>query len=168
MNPSLTGFYRVGQKVSEVILVLRLTPIAHQPSTISSLYFPYISATAKNTDIQAAYVALWPSLWKPCEICAPWKCYLECEWRVCVSSTDALVINKHCNFCCFRTLAYTTSDRLCAVHGVLQGGPKSWDRLCRDVVGRWLVGRWLSRACTVAKRCILSSTFFHHRVTTPF
>jgi len=24
-----------------------------------------------------------------------------------------------------------------------------WDRLCRDVVG------WLSRACTVAKRCIL-------------
>ena len=29
-----------------------------------------------------------------------------------------------------------------------------WDRLCRDVVGRWLVG-WLSRACTVAKRCIL-------------
>ena len=30
-----------------------------------------------------------------------------------------------------------------------------WDRLCRDVVGRWLVGRWLSRACTVSKRCIL-------------
>ena len=34
-----------------------------------------------------------------------------------------------------------------------------WDRLCRDVVGRWLVGRlvvgWLSHACTVAKRCIL-------------
>ena len=30
-----------------------------------------------------------------------------------------------------------------------------WDRLCRDVVGRWLVGRWLSRACTVAKRCIV-------------
>ena len=31
-----------------------------------------------------------------------------------------------------------------------------WYRLCRDVVGRrWLVGRWLSRACTVAKRCIL-------------
>ena len=29
-----------------------------------------------------------------------------------------------------------------------------WDRLCRDIVGRWLVG-WLSRACTVAKRCIL-------------
>jgi len=25
-----------------------------------------------------------------------------------------------------------------------------WDELCRDVVGRWL-----SRACTVAKRCIL-------------
>jgi len=25
-----------------------------------------------------------------------------------------------------------------------------FDRLCRDVVGRWL-----SRACTVAKRCVL-------------
>ena len=30
-----------------------------------------------------------------------------------------------------------------------------WDRLCRDVVGRWLLVGWLSRACTVAKRCIL-------------
>ena len=30
-----------------------------------------------------------------------------------------------------------------------------WDRLCRDVVGWLVVGRWLSRACTVAKRCIL-------------
>jgi len=31
----------------------------------------------------------------PCrntEICHPWKSCLECEWRVCVSSTDALVI----------------------------------------------------------------------------
>ena len=30
----------------------------------------------------------------PCrntEICPPWKSCLECEWRVCVSSTDALV-----------------------------------------------------------------------------
>jgi len=30
-----------------------------------------------------------------------------------------------------------------------------WDRLCRDVVGRWWLVGWLSRACTVAKRCIL-------------
>ena len=29
------------------------------------------------------------------------------------------------------------------------------DRLCRDVVGRWSLVGWLSRACTVAKRCIL-------------
>ena len=36
----------------------------------------------------------------PCrntEICPPWKSCLECEWRVCVSSTDALV----CFFCLF-------------------------------------------------------------------
>jgi len=27
----------------------------------------------------------------------------------------SLIINKHFNFCCFRALAYTTLDRLCAV-----------------------------------------------------
>jgi len=96
--------------VSDVIPVLRLTPIATQPSaisvflsvakcgrvcraqtcahsgiepstlakgflwggpivrkhfeflTISSLYVPYISATAKNRGLQAAYVGFWPSL----------------------------------------------------------------------------------------------------------
>ena len=35
MDPSFTGFYRVGQKVSDVILVLRLSPIATQPSAVS-------------------------------------------------------------------------------------------------------------------------------------
>jgi len=105
MDPSVTGFYRVSQKVSDVIPVLRLTFIATQPSTvsvfvsvakcsrvcraqtcahsgiepstlgkgflqgglkvrqnvefltISSLYVPKISATAKNRRLQAAYVA---------------------------------------------------------------------------------------------------------------
>ena len=107
MDPSFTGFYRVSQKVSDVIPVLRHTPIATQPYavsvflsvakcgrvyraqtcahsgvepstlakgflqgtvgqkfekkieflTISSLYVPYISATAKNRGLQAAYVA---------------------------------------------------------------------------------------------------------------
>ena len=27
------------------------------------------------------------------EICPPWKSCLECEWRVCVSSTDALIFD---------------------------------------------------------------------------
>jgi len=105
LDPSVTGFYRVSQKVCDVIPVLRFTPIATQPSavsvflsvakcsricraqtcahsgiepstlakgflqggpkvrknfeflTISSLYVPYISATAKNRGLQAAYVA---------------------------------------------------------------------------------------------------------------
>ena len=35
MDPLLTGFYRVSQKVSDVIPVLRLTPRATQPSPIS-------------------------------------------------------------------------------------------------------------------------------------
>jgi len=103
MNQSLTGFYRVGQKLSDVIPVLRITPTTTEPSTvsvflssvkcgricraltcahsgiepstlakgfqrmvqkfeknfefltISSLHVPYISVTAKNTGLQAAY-----------------------------------------------------------------------------------------------------------------
>ena len=35
MDPSLTGFYRVSQKLSDVIPVLRLTPIGTQPSAVS-------------------------------------------------------------------------------------------------------------------------------------
>ena len=35
MDQSLTGFYRVGKKLSEVIPVLRITPKANEPSTVS-------------------------------------------------------------------------------------------------------------------------------------
>jgi len=35
MDPSPTGFYGVSQKVSDIIPVLRLTPIATQPSAVS-------------------------------------------------------------------------------------------------------------------------------------
>jgi len=35
MDASLTGFYRVGQKFSDVIPVLRITPRATEPSTVS-------------------------------------------------------------------------------------------------------------------------------------
>ena len=35
LDPSVTGFYRVSQKVSEIIPVLRLTPIGTQPSAVS-------------------------------------------------------------------------------------------------------------------------------------
>ena len=35
MDQSLTGFYRVGQKLSDVIPVLRITPRATEPSTVS-------------------------------------------------------------------------------------------------------------------------------------
>jgi len=35
MDPSLTGFYRIGQKLSDVIPVLRITPRATEPSTVS-------------------------------------------------------------------------------------------------------------------------------------
>ena len=71
------GFYRVGQKFEFL--------------TISSLYVPYISATAKIE----AYKQRMKLFDPPCrntEICPSWKSCLEFEWRVCVSSTDALVI----------------------------------------------------------------------------
>ena len=35
MDKSLTGFYRVGQNLSDVIPVLRITPKANEPSTVS-------------------------------------------------------------------------------------------------------------------------------------
>ena len=35
LDPSVTGFYRVSQKVSDIIPVLRLTPIGTQPSAVS-------------------------------------------------------------------------------------------------------------------------------------
>ena len=35
MDPSLTGFYMVGQKLSDVIPVLRITFTATEPSTVS-------------------------------------------------------------------------------------------------------------------------------------
>ena len=59
--------------------------------TISSLYVPYISRPLK---IEAYTQRSFLTLPVPCEISPPWKSYLECEWRVCVSSTDALVIIK--------------------------------------------------------------------------
>ena len=39
-GPIVTGFYRVSQKVSDVIPVLRLTPIGTQPSAVSGFCFP--------------------------------------------------------------------------------------------------------------------------------
>jgi len=35
LDPSVTGLYRVSQKVSDIIPVLRLTPIGTQPSAVS-------------------------------------------------------------------------------------------------------------------------------------
>ena len=38
MDQSLTGFYRVGQKLSDVIPVLRISPRATEPSTVSVFF----------------------------------------------------------------------------------------------------------------------------------
>ena len=53
--------------------------------------------------------------------------------------------NKRCTFCERQSLLLFLSASL-----YFSKRGAYWDRLCRDVVGRWL-----SRACTVAKRCIL-------------
>ena len=55
------GFLLGGPKVRKKIEFL----------TISSLYITYISATAKNIGLQAAYVAFWPpveTLWNLCPV----------------------------------------------------------------------------------------------------
>ena len=138
MDQSLTGFYRVGQKLSDVIPVLRITPRATEPSTVSvflssvkcgricraqtcahsgiepstlakgfqrmgqtfeknSNFWPFLAFTSpisqRPLKIEAykQRMKLFDPFCRNTEICPPWKSCLECEWRVCVSFTDALV-----------------------------------------------------------------------------
>ena len=51
LDPSVMGFYRVSQKVSDVIPVLRLTPIETQPSAVSVFL-----SVAKCGGLQSHYV----------------------------------------------------------------------------------------------------------------
>jgi len=51
LDPSVTGFYRVSQTVSDVIPVLRLTPIGTQPSAVSVFF-----SVAKCGGLQSHYV----------------------------------------------------------------------------------------------------------------
>jgi len=44
-------------------------------------------------------------------MCAPWKTYLECEWRVCVSFTDALVPVLFMLYC--MSFSYFLDDGAC-------------------------------------------------------
>ena len=74
--------------------------------TISSLFVPYISATAKIE----AYKQRMKLFDPPCrntEICPPWKSCLECEWRVCQFYWRTCSI--------FIEASYTTKDQKIAV-----------------------------------------------------
>ena len=53
-GPSVTVFYRVSQKVSDVIPVLRLTPIGTQPSAVSVFL-----SVAKCGGLQSHIFAFW-------------------------------------------------------------------------------------------------------------
>ena len=60
-----------------------------------------ISATAKNRAIQQRtylFTVPVPFVETPWNLC-PWESYVECEWRVYVSSTDALVCCSFCLIC---------------------------------------------------------------------
>jgi len=54
MDPSVTGFYRVSQKVSDVIPVLRITPRATEPSTVT------VSVSSASSSV-VAYVGHRPA-----------------------------------------------------------------------------------------------------------
>jgi len=99
---------------------------------------------------------------------------LDSVQRLCYRTTVPFVCNlyEHDYFLIVLLLIYWLISSTCLIYGcVIWGSDKFWDaflsaslyvskrgaywdRLCRDVVGRWLVGR-LSRTCTVAKWCIL-------------
>ena len=52
LDPSVTGFYRVSQKVSDVIPVLRLTPIATEPSTVCFSQRLQVQSRICGTDLR--------------------------------------------------------------------------------------------------------------------
>jgi len=52
LDPSVTGFYRVSQKVSDVIPVLRLTPIATEPSTVCFPHRRQVRSRICGTDLR--------------------------------------------------------------------------------------------------------------------
>ena len=98
-----------------------------------------------------------------------WNCqYTSCMTRrqKCISFWNVMYYKKNCTFCDENSyiiesvLGYWEHVQNCILFIFLSASlyvskrGAYWDKLCRDVVGRWLVG-WLSRACTVAKRCIL-------------
>jgi len=68
MDPSLTGFYRVGQKLNDVIQVLRITPTATEPSTVSVFLSVASSAVAYYAGHRPAHILAlshpgWPVEW---------------------------------------------------------------------------------------------------------
>ena len=71
------GFQRMGQKFEKKFEFLT-SPISQRPLKIEACKqrMKLFDPPCRNT-----------------EICPPWKSCLECEWRVCVSSTGALVNN---------------------------------------------------------------------------
>ena len=94
--------------------------------------------------------------------------FLECQKarsldRSCFSFTHTTLFTLHCwpaaalrdlewRSKIFNNTGRRTADLRVLLSASLYFSKRGayWDRLCRDVVGRWL-----SRACTMAKRCIL-------------
>ena len=158
LDPSVTGFYKVSQKVSDVIPVLRLTPIATQPSAVSVFLLQDGPKVRKKSNFWLFLAFTSPI--------SQWPLKIE----ACKQRMYGLVFDPHCRNpvkCVPRGKAIWNANGgfvsvllthlLTFISASLYVSKRGayWDRLCRDVVGHWLVGSWLSRACTVAKRCIL-------------
>ena len=101
---------------------------------------------------EQSYIHLWRIFWP--DNC---RCRVKNVWNVLGAGhpPPQLICVLYC--CCFTLLQQspdgaTGFKRLLVFKRLTLRSKRGayWDRLCRDVVGRWL-----SRACTVAKRCIM-------------
>jgi len=77
------GFLQGGPKISKKIEFL----------TICRLYVSQqqLKIEAYKSSVRTFLTVPVPPVETPWNLC-PWKSYVECEWRVCISSTDALVL----------------------------------------------------------------------------
>jgi len=127
MDPSLTGFYMMGQKLSDVILVLRITPI-EQLSRLPFLFFSASSSAIAYVRHRTAHILALshPGLVKGFPLGGPKSSKKSNFWPF-RKFTSPYLCNR---YAAYGKMFYPSPIQLSHVygpiaHGVLQGGPKS-------------------------------------------
>ena len=104
--------YNLGQRSLEVIQTGATRKLSYLPSIVTtaiSLTVYEILRVKLQRDLENWVKGCSRSL-----KLAPFdRPYTSSYWSAIIN--NPLIINKHFNFCCFRAMAYTTLDRLCAV-----------------------------------------------------